>query len=813
MPALVSDLRSALRSLARRPAFATLAIATLALGIAASTAIFSVVHAILIEPLPFTRPHELVTFATKSPNGFYISLSIPNYRDWRDRNRSFQSFAAWASWGFVLTGRGPADVLSATAVMGEYFETLEATTLLGRTFTAQETEPGAEPVVVLDYGYWASALGGDPAVIGRALVLDDRPHTIVGVLKPGFLDPSLETQIYVPMGSIPDLPFDDRGSSFGTEAIARLAPGVPVESAREDMARVWREVGEAEGVPVAEPEVRTFSEYYVGQARTPLRVLMAGVLFVLLIAIVNVANLQLARGEDRRREMAVRTALGAGRGALIRQLLIESLVLALLGGVMGIALSWLGVRSLVPLLPDELPSVLVQRIDIDPAVVLFGVLLAVASGGVFGVVPALRTSQVNPATEIKLTDRGTTGRRGMLRQALVVSEVSLALLLLIGAGLMLQSFDRLRSVEKGFDATNVLTARLALPDRYGDEQAWLQLNTELLTRAQALPGVRSAALALLIPLASRSWERNLVVEGIERAPNEQISVLFNVVSPEYFATMRVPLIDGRPFQAADRVGSPPVAVIDETMAARFWPGESALGKRIHLGELTPGSAPEDSRRIFRTVVGVAKNVRHYELANPSRVQAYIPQGQAYDLWGLGMTVLLRTAGDATAMAPALRRELDAMDPDIVSRQVRTLESLVARELSDSRAMGTLFTVFGAAALTLSAIGIFGVMSYLVARRTREISVRMALGADARDVVVSIARGGLVMGAAGVLVGLVAAVVLTRLLAGLLYGVRPIDPLTYGALSVFLLGVATLASYLPARRATRVSPVEVLRDDG
>jgi len=808
MHAFANDLWSALRSLRRRPTFAALAIATLALGIAASTAFFSVVNAILIEPLPFARPHELVTFANKSPAGYYISLSIPNYRDWRDRSRSFESFAAWAGWGFVLTGRGPAEILRATAVMGEYFETLAATPFLGRTFTAQETEPGAEPLVVLDYGYWASALGSDQSIIGKSLVLDERPHTIVGVLEPGLVDPSLEAQIYVPMGSIPDLPFDDRESSFGTEAIARLAPGVRVESAREDMARVWREVEEAAGVPVTKPEVRTFSEYYVGQARTPLRVLMVGVLFVLLIAIVNVANLQFARGEDRRREMAVRTALGAGRGVLIRQLLIESLLLALLGGFAGIVLSWAGVRSLVPLLPDNLPSVLVQRIGIDSTVVLFAVFVAVVSGALFGVIPAIRTSQVNPATEIKRTDRGTTGRRGALRQALVISEVSLALLLLIGAGLMLQSFDRLRTVDKGFDATNVLTARLALPSRYGDEQRWLQFNHELLAHARALPGVRSAALSLLIPLAHRSWERHLVVEGAEPAPNEQISVLFNVVSPEYFATMRVPLLDGRPFDEGDRIGSPPVAVIDETMAARFWPGERAIGKRIHLGEKT-----DDGQLLFRTVVGVAKNVRHYELANPSRVQAYIPEGQAYGLWGLGLTVLLRTTGDAAAMAPVLRRELATIDPDIPSRQVRTLESLVARELSDSRAMGTLFTVFGSAALALAGIGIFGVMSYLVARRTREISVRMALGADARNVVLSVTRSGLLMGGAGVLVGLLAAALLTRFVTSLLYGVQPVDPLTYATLSLFLLGIATLASYIPARRATRVSPVEVLRDEG
>jgi len=809
--ALGQNIRFALRSLARRPGFATVALLTIAVGIAANTAIFGVVRAVLLEPLPFERANELVTLDQRdAETDFHISLSIPNYRDWNERQRSFASFGAAAGWGFVLTGSGPAEVVRGRVILGDFFKVLGVEPYAGRLIPGAETDIGAEPTAVLGYGFWQRQFGGRQDAVGETLLLDGRPYTVVGVVPPGWGWPDADQEFYLPMGTVPDLPWDDRESSFGTRAIARLAPGTTVQMAREDMARVGREVRAEHPEGGVIPEVRTLGDYLVGDARTPLYALVGGVAFVLLIAVVNVANLQLARGEDRHRELAVRTALGASRGTLIQQLLVESLVLSTIGGVLGVGLAWLSVRAIVPLLPAGIPAALLDRIGIDPVVLAFAAALVVTAGVLFGVVPALRAARVDPAHHMNSEGRATTGR-GRLRNALVTAEVALAMVLLIGAGLMVRSFQALRSTDKGFVADHILTARLSMPDQYQDQQAWTAFYQRLLPSIAALPGVTRSAATLLVPLAGRSWEMRAVPEGRPLEEMDQHSFLFGIVSDDYFRTLGVPLVEGRGFTEADRADATPVAVVDERMAQEFWPGESAIGKQVFLSDFAPGSTHEHPIPIYRTVVGVAKNVRHYELAEPSRIEAYIPFRQAYQRWGLGLTLLLKTERNPESLATAVRREVAALDPDVPLSQVNTLQSLVNDELSANRSMGALFTMFGLIALLLAAIGVFGVMSYSVAQRTREMGIRMALGADARHVRAAVLQRGVAVSGLGIGLGLIAAPMLTRLVSGLLYGVSPFDPATYGALAAFLLGVAGVAAYLPARRATRVDPVIVLRE--
>lgn len=807
-------MKQTFRALARRPGFALVGIVTIALAIAGNAAIFSILKAVLLDPLPWRDAGELVTIDVKSTRGFYVSTSIPNYRDWRDRTRSFQQYGGEAGWGFILTGRGQAEVVSARAVIGDLFPLLGLEPQLGRLFGAAETELGSEPIVVLGSRYWTTRFGANPAILGQALVLDGRPHTVVGVLRPDAGYPNADVNLYVPMGSIPDLPWEDRGSSFGTRIVARLAPGVTAAAALEDLNQATRAVVEQEGRDIATPEVRSLTTYFVGDVDTQIWILMGAVGFVLLIAVANMGNLTLARAEDRRREIAVRTALGAGRKALIRALLSESVMLSIAGGTVGLVLSLGAVRLALPLLPDTVPAALRERIGIDVGVAAFAFVVAALAGALAGLVPALRLSDPDLAQDLREGSRGTGGAgRQRLRAGLVVTEVALALVLLIGASLMLQSLRNLRSADKGFNDEGVLTVRVPLADdRYGTRERRLGFYQELLTRAEALPGVQSAAMALLLPLSQRSWELGVLPDNMPYDREQQQSVLFNVVSPSYFETMGVSLLDGSVFTGAERDETELVAVIDETMAAKFWPGERAVGKRITI-DLAEGSTDDRPIPLYRTVIGVVKNVRHYDLSTPSRIQVYVPMGQPLARWGATLNLILRAGVPPMALLPIVAREIEAMDPAVPPSGARPLSEYVAGDLSTSRAMGAVLGVFGALALVLSAVGIFGVMSYMVLRRTKEIGIRVALGAAPAQVAAWVARYGVRLAAVGIAAGLLGAAVLTRVLRGLLYEVGPLDPVLYALLSVVLLGVAALATYLPARRAARVDPVTALSQEG
>ena len=777
---------------------------------AGNTAIFAVLKALVLDPLPFRNPSELVTLDVRSTRGFLISTSIPNYRDWGS-GQAFQRYAAATGWGMVLTGRGQAQVVNQRAVIGDLFGTLDVAPYRGRLFTAQETEPGAEATIVLGYGFWRTRFGGDPAILGQALVLDQRPYVVIGILPPGFGYPSADVESYIPMGSIPGLPFDDRQSAFGTRVIARLAPGVTPQLAQQELDRITSGIEAQLGQAIAHPELRTLTDFYVSDLQAQTWVLMAATAFLLLIAVANVGSLVLARGEDRRREVAVRSALGARRRELIRVLLAESLALSVVGGVLGLGLALAAVPALIPLLPSEIPALLRNRIGVDAGVLLFTAGLTTVTGLLFGVFPALRASDLEPALELREGTRGSSARQ-RLRSALVVTEVALSLVLLIGAGLMLRSLDNLRHTDKGFGAENVLTARMGLPaEKYPNKEAWRAFFTDLLPRATALPGVRAGALALLLPLSERSWELGILPDNVPYDRTRSESVLYNIITPGYFEAMGVPLLQGRSFGAGDRDGAPLVAIIDETMADKFWPGADPIGKRISFETLNNTNQPDDPA-VWRTVVGVAKNVRHYELANPSRIQVYVPLDQTFKRWGMGLHVVLKTSVPPVSLVAPLRREVAVLDPDVPLSAVQPLADYVDGDLAGSRAMGVLLATFGAVALALTGVGIFGLVSYSVAQRGREIGIRMALGADAREVVGWIIRLGLTRTGLGIGLGLGAAVGLTRLMQGLLYGVSPLDPVLYGTLAFALLAVAGVASWVPARRAARTDPAAVLKQE-
>ncbi len=811
---MLDDIRHALRSLAHRPGFTAVTVLTVAVAMAATAAIFSVLKPVALSPLPWPDPSRLVTVDVKSSRGFYISTSVPNYRDWGARARSFETWSAVTGWSMTLTGRGRPEVLPARAVLGDFFRTLRVTPALGRVFSGPEAEPGAEPVAVLGYAFWKTRLAADSGIVGQSLILDRKPYVVIGVLPESFGYPTTSIAIYFPLGTVADLPWTARGSSFGSRILARLKPGVPVDVARDDLARAGREVQEAEGRPVGQPELRPLDDYLLGSARGPAWILMAGVTFVLLIAVANVANLMLARGEDRRRELAVRAALGAAPGAVLRAVLAESLVVSLAGGVAGLALSVAAVRAILPLIPADAPQMIRDNVRVDWVVAGFTLLLAAGTGIAFGLVPAWRASRTDPNRDLREGTRGSSAGGHRLRSGLVVAEVALALVLLIGAGLMVRTMDQLDRTDKGFVAEGVLTGRVAMEQaRYPDKERWRAFYAELLPRLASIRGVEGAAAALLIPLADRSWEQGILPDGVPVEDERRESVLYNMVTPSYFEVMRVPIVRGRAFTDQDREGSLPVAMIDETMAAKFWPGEDPIGKRVTFERMSNDSHAPTSPPFYRTVVGVTRNLRHYEVAVPSRIQVYVPVAQSHLTWGQSLNLILRTDVPPASITGDLERTVAATDPELPLTGVRPLADYVENDMAGRNVVRVLLSVFSAMALALAAVGIFGVMSYSVLQRTREIGIRMALGADRTRVLRWVAIGGLRLSAAGIVIGLGAAAGLTRLMRTLLYQVRPLEPGLYAALAAVLLVVAVAAACIPARRATRVNPVVVLNQEG
>jgi putative ABC transport system permease protein len=803
MRAFLQDLRFGARVLRKRPGFTAVAAFALALGIGANTAIFSVVEAVLLRPLPYDRPEQLVLMYEDGRDVQNRWVSYPNFLDWRARNRSFEAMSTTRGWALTLTGDGGRpESLDARMVSAEYFDVMRARPLLGRAFLREEDRPGGPPVTVLSYGFWQRRFGGDREVVGKTITLDDRPFTVVGVMPPEFRHYG-PPPLWVLMGQwTGEKGWMERDVRVAGNVVARLKEGVTVEQARADMANVKEALTRESPYTNAGHIVRVvpLHESMVGASRAPLLLLFGAVGCVLLIACANVANLLLARATTRRREFAIRAALGASGRRLARQLLAESLVLAALGGGAGLLLAWWGVDLLRAAEPPGLPGV--GGAGINALVALFTCGLTLLTGVVFGLAPAWRANRVGVSEALKGSGTaagGGSSSGGRLRRALVVTEIALAFVLLVGAGLLTRSLVRLLNADPGFDPSNVLTMWFALPrQRYPGKEEANRFQRDLLARVEAVPGVEAACISNSLP-GLASWQNDIAVEG--GAPinaGEELNVDHSIVSENYFDVMRVPVLRGRAFTEREAREGTPVVMVDENLARRFWPGEDALGKRIKYDSATP-----------HEIVGVVGNVRNFGSEADGRIRIYTPLGRA----GLarGGTLSVRAAGvGAEGLAAAVAREMQAIDKDLPAPDAETLEQIFRNESAPRRFNATLLGLLAAVALVLAAVGIYGVMAYTVAQRTHEFGVRLALGAGRGDVIRLVLGRGMRLVLLGVGCGLLAALALTRLMSSLLFGVSPADPLTYAGIAVLLGAVALLASYLPARRATKVDPMIALR---
>jgi putative ABC transport system permease protein len=803
------DIRFGFRTLLRSPATSAVALLTLALGIGANTAIFSVVNGVLLEPLPYPDPDALVVVLESNPGlGFpRFSVSPPNFDDWRHQNQVFESMAAISRGRFNLTGGDRPEAVPGEQVTPELFRVLGVQPVLGRGFLPEEGRPGGPKVAVLSHGLWQRRFGSDRAALHRQILIDGESFTVIGVMPPGF-ELRSQTQIWLPLPW--DFTPDSRGGHF-LSVLARLKPGVSLEKARTEMkaiaARLEQQYPDSNHGWTT--EVRRLHDALVEDVRPALVLLLAAVAFVLLIACANVANLLLARLAAREREIAVRTALGAGRARLVRQMLTESLVLFFVGGVLGLLLAAWATRVMMALYGEGLPRR--QAIALDGRVLLFTLLLSLVTGLVFGLVPALSATSGGLFGALKEGGRAVAGgaRGRLLRNLLVVGEVAVALVLLVGAGLLLRSFARLRAVDPGCHPQGVLTAEITLPDqKYEPAERQIAFTRELLDRLRAIPGVQSADTVFPLPLGGNGFVLAFAVQGRPDTSSQDSSLHANIrlVTPDFFRTLGIRLLQGRAFTSHDDPQSVPVIVVNKTMADRIWPGESPIGKRITFGDTQKPDVQ------WMEVVGVVADIHHRTLDQDPGSEVYWPQLQ--NPVGGQLSIVLKTAGEPTKLAGAVRAAVRAVDSDLPVDRVRPLESVVAEALAGSRFQSVLLGIFAGAALLLAAIGVYGVISYSVAQRTHEIGIRMALGARRPEVLGLVIRQGMALVLAGVGLGLALAVLLlawlSERLAKFIYGGSAFDPLPLIAVPLVLLAVALLANWLPARRATRVDPLVALR---
>jgi putative ABC transport system permease protein len=798
------DVRYGARMLGRSPAFTAVAVLTLALGIGANTAIFSVVHAVLLRSLPYEDADRLVFLTEWSEQVPEMSFSIANLKDVRDENTVFESLVGYNGQNLILSGEnGEAERVNGRQATSGLFATLGKQPIVGRPFSAEEDRPGAEGVVLLGEGFWDRRFGRDPGVVGRRLVLNGEPFTVIGVM-PGSLHGSWKTvDVFSPLLRLEDRlgGEENRGNHPGIYVTARLKAGVSEETARGEVKAIAARLAERHPKTNARQSMtlETLHEAFVGDLRPALMLLAGAVAFVLLIACANVANLLLARAASRGREIAVRGALGAQRGRLLRQLLTESLILSLLGAVLGVVLAYWGVRGLVASLPANVPRA--DEIRVDAWVLAFTAGLAALTALFFGLAPAWKVARVDVQDALREGGRGTPGpAHHRVRNTLVVAQVSLALILLVGAGLMLRSFMRVLAADAGFRAGGVLTASLPLPDsRFPDAARRAEFVRRLVDGVAAVPGVEAAGAAL--PLLG-GWQSSFRLEGRPEPPPGQLpSADITRVTPDYFRAMGVRVLEGRVFTARDTADAPPVAIVDETFARAHYPGESALGRRLRFGAL------DDEKAKWLEIVGVVGHVKNYGVDEASRVEVYLPYEQSPVS---GVTLVVRAAADPAALTGSLRAAVKAADPELPLYAVRTLPEIVSDRTAQRRLAATLIAVFAVVALALAAVGIYGVMSYAVAQRTQEIGIRMALGAERREILRMVLRHGTLMAVSGVGLGLAAAFGLARLITSLLFQTSAADPPTFSIVPVVLIAVAVLACWVPARRATRVDPLVALR---
>jgi len=806
------DLRHAVRALRRAPAFTLVAVVTLALGIGANSAIFSVVNAVLLEPLPYRSPGQLALIWSRWTNFDKTWLSPAEYLDYQQQHELFSDVAAWGENGDVtLTGEAGPESTGGVVATANFLHVLGMHPALGRTFSEAEDIPNGPPVVMLGYDLWQHRFGGDAGIVGRSVVIDGTSQQVVGVLPATFRFPlefqSLSAaQIVQPMQLDRSAP--ERGS-HGIYGIARLQPGVTpatVTTALRALTQRWTREG------LYPPDMRftafaeSLQQEVSGGARAALLVLAAAVGLLLLLTCVNVANLLLARADGRLREVAVRSALGASRADLLRLAITEGLLLGLSGGVLGLALAWAGVRVLIAHAPTSVPRL--AELTVDGRVLLVTALLAIGTGLAFGIVPALRAARVNLSTALREGARGASGgvdrRRG--RTLLIALEMAFAVLLVLGAGLTVRSFRNLQRIPAGFDPGHVLSLRLALPaTRYDSAAPVAAFYEELGNRVRALPGVQAAGFVRQLPLASQIGDAGMRIQGRPVPPGEQgRSGDWQVVTPGYFEAMHERLVRGRFFTAADAADGALVAAINETMAREYFPGEDPIGQRIAIGGDTTK---------WRTIIGVIGDVHHNSLLAPVKRKWFVPLAQWGMLFGAprrSMTLVVRSSANPLALVNPIRRLVHDADPDVPLTHVQTLNDVVAAATREQRFTMSVMAGFAALALLLAAVGTYGVVSYAVGQRTREIGIRLALGASVPAVTGMVLRQGMLPAGAGVALGLAAALLLTRYLRTLLYHVAPVDPLTFAAMPVLLLLVAAAAVMIPALRASRIDPLEALR---
>jgi putative ABC transport system permease protein len=816
--ALLRDLRYALRNLRRRPGFTAIAVLTLALGIGATSAIFSVAYGVLLRPLPYQAPAELVMIRGGWEGHPNAALSESEYWDYKERQRALSGTGAYVGGSLSLTGSGAPERLDAGFVTADLLPVLGVAPAIGRGFLAEEDLPGRPGVALLSDGLWRRRFGADPAVVGRTIRLDDEPVTVIGIMPAGFQLPSHFTGTGAELWSLlrldPAASRTERGWHY-LDVVARRRPGVsPAAAQREAMALMASMKAEYPAeyqASFAGTTVPVDAEV-VGETKAAILVLLGAVAVLLVIACANVASLLLARAEARQREMAVRTALGADRGRIVRQLLTESLVIALAGAALGLLLAEWGLRALVLAAPPSLPRL--DAIAIDGWVLGFTLAVAVGTGILFGLAPALHAARPDLAGSLVDGARGGTAGavRQRFRRGLVVGQIALALMLLTGAGLLVRSFVRMRAVDPGFDPRQLLTAQLEIsPQRYEQSEQIRAFYAELLRRIEEIPGVTAAATARALPMTGQleigDW--SFLREGRFSSPpqpSEWTAADWQVVSADYFETMAMPLIAGRGLEEADRTGGLPVLVVNQTLARQVWPDGDAVGQRVLLG----GGATDS---VYRTVVGVVGDVRHRGLSADPRPEMYLPHAQFPAGTGIplrSLYLVVRTAGDPEALTPALRAAVAALDPDAPLSQVQTMEQALGGWAAERRMTMLVVSGFALVALLLGAVGIYGVMAHLVLQRTREIGIRMALGAVPREILGLVLRQGAWLAGLGIVAGVLGALAVTRSLAGLLFRTAPTDPIVFAGTALLLAGVAAAASVIPALRATRVDPNEALR---
>jgi len=802
METLLKDIRHGVRGLVRNPGFTTIAVITLALGIGANTAIFSVVNAVLLRPLPFDDPESIVWVWDTQPQLPTAPASVPDFLDWKEQNSSFAHMAAFQSgMMFLDTGEGTVDTTMGL-VTPETFSLFHVSPILGRTFTEEETLPERNRVVVLSQSLWQKNFRSDPNVLGRTLQLSGAAHTIIGVMPAGFSFPD-RAQFWRPL--IIDPAKLDRGPHF-LHVLGRLKPGVTLARAQADMSAIAARLAHQYPEKIAGHGVKLepLTTVIVGDIGLALYVLLGAVGFVLLIACANLANLMLARLGARQKEIAVRTALGASRLRIVRQLLVESIVLAVVGGAAGLLLAIWAVSWVVSVSADTIPRV--QEIVVDPRVAGFTLLVSVATGVLFGLAPALHVSRTDLTDALKESGRTSPGlRRSRLRSALVMSEVALSLVLLVGAGLMIRSFAKLNHIDPGFNPERVLTLGVTfLKSKYpADEQVGTNY-TQLLERAAAVPGVESVGAITDLPLSGGSTSDSFTIEGRPAVAKEaEPSTEYRVVTPRYFESMGVPLLAGRDFTDSDTRKSPNVVVINDAFARQHFGAESPLGHRLKL---------QGQERDPLMIVGVVGNVRDFGLDQLPAAAAYVPylQDPLSTTYQRSMTIVARTNSDPSAIAGSLRTSLTSVDKDLPVYSIKPMTEYLHDSLGRRRFNMILLTVFGGVALVLAAVGIYGVISYGVTQRTHELGIRMALGAQRRDVLKLVIRQAMMVALGGVGIGLVASLALTRLIKSLLFNVDVTDPLTFVAIAALMSTIALVACLIPARRATKVDPLVALR---